>query len=139
MREVTRFILARAKSFIINHGNLKDWHLTIFRDVVPLSYYAGNFRCDDPARPCLAKGVTIGSYQGADYHVVSSEMDSYSSALHSYTLQTDSFMAAQPSFANKVKASLQLASWGVGRFVQVHPFLNGNVPRPRVFLDTELW
>jgi fido (protein-threonine AMPylation protein) len=126
IREVTQFILKRAASHIVNQGNLKDWHLTIFKGAVPLQYYAGNFRCEDPSRPCLAAIAFIGLHQGVDYRLVPSEMNSYSSALHSYITQTDSLMATQPSFANKVSSSLKLAAWGVGRFVQIHPFLNGN-------------
>jgi hypothetical protein len=126
MREVAKFILNRAKSFIINHGNLKDWHLTVFREAVPISYYAGNFRSEDPARPCLGARAFIGGHEGLDYHLVPGEMGSYSSRLHSYALATDSLMSAQPSFAMKVQSSLQMASWAVGRFVQIHPFLNGN-------------
>jgi fido (protein-threonine AMPylation protein) len=126
MREVTRFIQNRAQSFIINHGNLKDWHLRVFKGAVPKSYYAGNFRSEDPSRPCLAAAALIGPHQGVDYHLVPSEMSSYSSALHTNIVETDSMMATQPSFANKVSSSLKLAAWGVGRFVQIHPFLNGN-------------
>jgi Fic/DOC family len=126
IREVTRFILKRAESLVINHGNLKDWHLRIFKDAVPRTYYAGNFRCEDPSRPCLAARVFVDAHEGADYHLVPSEMSRYSSALHLYVAQTDSVMATQPSFANKVSSSLQLAAWSVGRFIQIHPFLNGN-------------
>jgi len=126
MKDVTRFILKRAESFIINHGNLKDWHLTVFRSSVPLRYYAGNFRSEDPERPCLATPVFIGRYQGADYRAVPSEMDGFSAALHSYIVVTDAFIATKPTFANRVRATLELASWAVGRFIQIHPFLNGN-------------
>jgi fido (protein-threonine AMPylation protein) len=126
MYEVTRFIHKRAQSFVIHHGTLKDWHLRVFRNAVPLSYYAGNFRCEDAARPCLAASVLIGHHQGSDYHVVQTEMEAYSSDLRSYIAQTDELVRSEPSFAKKVSASLQLASWAVGRFIQIHPFLNGN-------------
>ncbi|HXM92964.1 MAG TPA: Fic family protein [Candidatus Dormibacteraeota bacterium] len=125
-REVSRFIVKRAVSLIINQGTLRNWHSELFKSVVPLSYYAGNFRCDDPSRPCLGRGVQIGNYAGSDYHIVETEMAAYSANLYSYIQKSDSYLAVQASFANKVTASLQLASWAVGRFVQIHPFLNGN-------------
>ncbi len=124
--EVIRFIQKRAGSIVINHGNIRDWHRTVFKDVVPLSYYAGNYRCSDPSRPCLGQMVQVGPHGGCDYHIVESEMGSYSSNLQSYIHQTDGYYSTQPSFANRVSAALQLAAWAVGRFIQIHPFLNGN-------------
>jgi len=126
MNGVSRFILKRAPSFILHHGTLREWHLQMFKGVVPLSYYAGNFRCDDVSRPCLGRAVQVGAHPGSPHQIVESEMEAYSSALHSFIQQTDIYFSSQPSFANRVSASMQLASWGVGRFVQIHPFLNGN-------------
>lgn len=123
---VLRFLKKRAASLILNRGNLKTWHYQLFQSVVPLSYYAGNFRCHDPSRPCLAQPVQVGAYMGSDYHVVENEMQTYSANLQSYTQQTDSHIKIQPSFVKRVQASLEMASWAVGRFVQIHPFLNGN-------------
>lgn len=124
--EVARFIVKRAASLILDKGTLRDWHRELFKSAVPLSYYAGNFRCDDPSRPCLARAVQIGSYAGSDYHIVETEMAAYSSNLHAFIQKTDNYVSVQHSFAKKVEASLQLASWAVGRFIQIHPFLNGN-------------
>jgi Fic family protein len=53
-------------------------------------------------------------------------MQAYSNSLRDYTSQTDAHIRADSSFTNKVQSSLQLASWAVGRFIQIHPFLNGN-------------
>ncbi|MCI0537157.1 MAG: hypothetical protein L0Z50_18220 [Verrucomicrobiales bacterium] len=43
MNVVTRFILKRAGDLVIDHGQLRDWHGTVFSHVVALSYYAGNY------------------------------------------------------------------------------------------------
>jgi len=123
---IAGFIQKRATSVIVNHGTLRNWHRELFKSVVPLTYYAGNFRCHDPSRPCLGQQVWVGPHTGSDYHIVANEMDAYSVNLYSYIQQTDSYIAGQMSFANKVHSSLQLASWAVGRFIQIHPFLNGN-------------
>jgi fido (protein-threonine AMPylation protein) len=126
MAEVTRFLQKQCKSLIINHGHIRDWHLRVFKDAVPLSYYAGNYRCDNAARPCLGAPVSIGAYAGSDYHLVENEMTFYSSNLHSYIQLTDAHIKIEFSFAKRLTAVFQLASWSVGRFVQIHPFLNGN-------------
>jgi fido (protein-threonine AMPylation protein) len=126
MAAVCRFIEKKAASFVVHHGTLRDWHLQMFKSVVPLTYYAGNFRCDNVARPCLGRPVQVGVHPGSPYQIVDSEMSSYSSSLHSFIQQTDTHFSAEPSFAKRVNATMQLAAWGVGRFVQIHPFLNGN-------------
>jgi hypothetical protein len=53
-------------------------------------------------------------------------MKTYAGQLHSFIGQTDEYVKLKPSFNDQVKACLQVASWGVGRFIQIHPFLNGN-------------
>jgi Fic/DOC family protein len=53
-------------------------------------------------------------------------MNAYSQSLYSFIVQTDSHMKLEPSFAKRIASNLQLASWAVGRFHQIHPFLNGN-------------
>jgi fido (protein-threonine AMPylation protein) len=126
MNEVIRFILKKSTSLVLHHGTLRDWHRQMFKSVVPLSYYAGNFRCQDNSRPCLGVQVYVGGQPGSAFHVVESDMTAYSGNLQTFVQQTDAYFSAQPSFANRVSASLQLAAWGVGRFVQIHPFLNGN-------------
>jgi fido (protein-threonine AMPylation protein) len=126
MTEVTRFLQKRAGSLIINHGEIRNWHSTVFRNVVPLSYYAGNYRCDNAARPCLGQNVSVNNHQGSDYHLVENQMSVYSEELFSFIQQTDAHMKVEFSFGKRIIASLQLASWGVGRFLQIHPFLNGN-------------
>jgi fido (protein-threonine AMPylation protein) len=133
---IAGFIQKRATSVIVNHGTLRNWHRELFKSVVPLTYYAGNFRCHDPSRPCLGQQVWVGPHTGSDYHIVANEMDAYSVNLYSYIQQTDSYIAGQMSFANKVHSSLQLASWAVGRFIQIHPFLNGN---GRISLFATIW
>jgi fido (protein-threonine AMPylation protein) len=126
MNGVSRFILKRANSFVLHHGTLREWHLQLFKTVVPLTYYAGNFRCQDISRPCLAAMVYVGGMPGSPFQVVESEMGTYSGTLRAFIQSTDTYFSGQPSFANRVSASLQLASWAVGRFIQIHPFLNGN-------------
>jgi hypothetical protein len=74
----------------------------------------------------LEQNVTVNNHPGADYHLVETEMQSYSGNLYSFIVQTDAYMKLESSFAKRITAILQLASWGVGRFHQIHPFLNGN-------------
>jgi fido (protein-threonine AMPylation protein) len=126
MAEVVRFLEKRSGTLIINHGEIRNWHSKIFKNAVPLSYYAGNYRCDNLARPCLGQNVTVNSHPGTDFHLVETEMQAYSGNLYSFVGQTDAYMRLESSFAKRITAILRLASWGVGRFHQIHPFLNGN-------------
>src|SRR4029079_17611590 len=52
-----------------------DWHRTLFRQFVPLEYYAGNFRQDDPRRICLGVPVFVGGIEGTLFQVVIRRMD----------------------------------------------------------------
>lgn len=126
MSGISRFIEKRATSYIVNQGTIRNWHKTLFERVVPLTYYAGNYRSNNPSRPCLASPVHIGAHYGSDFNIVEAEMDAYSALLATYITQTDTVLAMQASFAKKITASLQLTAWAVGRFIQIHPFLNGN-------------
>jgi fido (protein-threonine AMPylation protein) len=126
MGEVARFLESRAGSLIINHGDIRTWHYKVFKNAVPLTYYAGNYRGVNPARPCLEQNVSVNQHPGSDYHVVETEINAYSANLYSFIVQTDAHLKLEPLFAKRIIAILQLASWGVGRFHQIHPFLNGN-------------
>jgi hypothetical protein len=43
-RLVSVFVKQNEKRHILGHGDLKDWHRALFERVVPVPYYAGNYR-----------------------------------------------------------------------------------------------
>ncbi len=121
-----RFALRKAQTHILNHGDLKTWHGRIFRDVVPLSYYAGNYRSTDAGRPCLSQNVEVGGSPGAPYQDVPRLMEGLSDEMRDAVTRTDRYIASNPTPADRARAVVQLAALYAGKFIQIHPFLNGN-------------
>ena len=126
MAAVTRFIYRYAPIRILNHGDLKEWHHTIFQHVVPKDYYAGNFRSEDSDRHCLAINVAVGSTPGAIFSDVPRLMQEFSQQMVESTAKTDEFIKAGTTPTDRARAVVELAAFCVGRFLQIHPFINGN-------------
>ncbi len=126
LERIHQFLRQRAPGYVLGHGDLKTWHSTIFKNVVPLFYYAGNYRCSDPALPCLNVNVRVGANSGAPFAEVPALMSEFSHSMVSEISRTDSFLRGGASRANQILAIVELAAFCMGRFVQIHPFLNGN-------------
>lgn len=124
--EFQRFIYKNSKNYILQHGDLKTWHAKIFRESVPLPYYAGNYRSDDPQRCCLRQDVAIGGLPGAPFAEVPRLMREWSSQMRGQIVETDKYVSRSPSPPNRARAVLQLAAVCSGRFLAIHPFLNCN-------------
>jgi fido (protein-threonine AMPylation protein) len=121
------FILRQnPKRYLLNHGDLKTWHGKIFRDAVPVPYYAGNYRSADSRHPCLNVDVNVIGVPGAPFREVPQRMDLFSTKLQIGIIDTDRFVASQKSEAAKIKAAVQLAAFAAGTIIQIHPFRNGN-------------
>lgn len=121
-----RFVYTNSKKYILQHGDLKTWHGKIFRNSVPLPYYAGNYRADDQSKPCLAQDVQVDNIPGAPFGDVSRLMRELSSEMRQWIVATDRYVASGPSPVNRARAVLQLAAVYSGRFLKIHPFLNCN-------------
>jgi fido (protein-threonine AMPylation protein) len=121
-----RFAEKNSKNHILAVGDLKTWHGNIFRAVAPLAYYAGNFRADDAWRPCLRQDVTVGGASCAPFAAVPGMMDALSQEMHELTVKTDEYIAKRPTPADRARAAIQLAAVYAGKFIRIHPFLNGN-------------
>jgi fido (protein-threonine AMPylation protein) len=122
-----RFIFRSAKHYVIGHGDIKMWHGKIFADVVPLGYYAGNYRSQDPARPCLAVDVSVGPNSGAHYAQVPDLMNKFSSDLGNFQNDTARYCGrGSVSPVDRARAVAQLAAFAIGSLIQIHPFINGN-------------
>lgn len=126
LEEVRRFISRKARGHVILHGDLKNWHERLFREAVPLDYYAGNYRSDDGRYPCLQKDVHVGGRPGAHYKDVPRLMAEFSNEFVGAVESTDSFLSRGPSPTERARAVVQLAAFGMGKLIQIHPFLNGN-------------
>lgn len=124
--EVQSFINKRAEKHVLQHGDLKDWHRTIFQRIVPKAYYAGNYRADDPARPCLREDVSIGGVSGAPFADVHNQMRIFSADMVKQIGATDRYVRGLISPTDRAKQVVRLAAYLVGGFLKIHPFLNGN-------------
>lgn len=127
MEDVYSFIRkANAKKYLLNHGDIRSWHLKLFSAIVPVHYYAGNYRSDDPRHPCLNIDVQVGGRPGAPYRLVPEMMRQFSGKMSDNTVATDGFVARSRGDIERSKAAIQLAAVCAGRLIQIHPFINGN-------------
>jgi fido (protein-threonine AMPylation protein) len=112
--------------YLLGHGDLKVWHGKLFKDAVPVSYYAGRYRSNDPARPCLNRDVNVGSVNGAPFDQVGDLMSKFSDQMRLYTQHTDDFCDRQTSAVLRLKSAAQMAAFAATQIIHIHPFLNGN-------------
>lgn len=116
-----------AKKIIPDHGTLKTWHKMLFGDVVPLPYYAGNFRGADRQRfPCLHGIAEIGGKFGVLPESVADEMRKFASNLVVQDKQLHTYLKQEHNPGLQIFAKLGLIATAVGAFIRIHPFRNGN-------------
>lgn len=140
MADFHRFLFKNAKQHIIDHGDIKTWHGKIFKLVVPLSYYAGNYRSDDPAKPCLSQDVGVPPNPGAPYAQVPDLMKGFSDELKSLVTKTTRYInRGSVSPIERARAVVQLVAFAVGKFLQIHPFINGNGRMSRLIANYLLY
>ncbi len=115
-----------AKAKAPDHGTLKTWHRILFENVVPLKYYAGNFRTLDPRFPCLIGHAVIGGKFGTPPGEVHEAMRSLASGLIVKERDLNSYLRIESQPDYQTLAKLALVSGMVGEFIRIHPFRNGN-------------
>ncbi len=120
-----RAVQAAARRKMVDSPMCCGWHRTMFVHHVPLDYYAGNYRQVDPSRPCLEKNVEVSGIAGAPYNIVDSEMRRLFDVarLHLISLEIN-WPRLSPNERSK-RLAIILAMM-IGRFIQIHPFVNGN-------------
>ena len=111
---------------------VRTWHATLFQGLVPVDYYAGNFRVVDAAMPCLAVDVEVADpakpgtgIPGTTCHAVASSMVAWE---RKHEAVIGALVAALPRLSVRQQAvylATALAA-AVGEFIRIHPFLNGN-------------
>lgn len=126
VENIEALIQTHCRTTVINNEILRQWHFLLFRKFVPKSYYAGNFRQDDrDSMLCLGVNVGVGEEAAIDFRIVLREM----AFLESW-IQTE-LDALEPTwkFMDKRARCLNLAHFLaslLGRFIKIHPFINGN-------------
>lgn len=117
--------------------NIKRYHDRINRDHLPAKcpkYYVGNFRQVNPEMPCLNTDVRVGSAKGLPAAKVSE-------AVHFIINEYESnFQIIQRLTTPSVKIERIAFSTAVliGKFIRVHPFLNGNGTISRLLIRCAL-
>ena len=120
------FTRQNPKGYILGYGDLKEWHRKLFTKVVPVPYYAGNFRGTDKAKPCLDTPIYVANIPGAAAKDVEAEMKAFSEQLDKAIRNTDEYVAKNISSIAKLQAAAQLAAYAGGSVIKIHPFINGN-------------
>ena len=127
LAEYYRFIISACKQrYILRHGDIKNYHSKVFKKVVPLDYYAGNYRSIDSQKPCLAVDVHVNGVFGESHVTVPTSMANLSSEIHTLILRTDEYLKHTVSPTERAQAVAQLGAAAMGNFIRIHPFVNGN-------------
>lgn len=129
VREAIRGVLTSARQQVRHSiptwSQIRRWHEDVFRDVVPLHYYAGNNRQDDSARLCLGIDVEVGGNPGAHYRYVASLITVHEQRMHQALTELELGWASRAAQQNVEYLATVIADV-VGSFIKIHPFVNGN-------------
>ena len=118
-------VCSDAASTVIDVSGPRLWHHVMFRCVVPLDYYAGNFRQDDPGRVCLGLDVGVDGLPGYPFASVPSAMQRLVDDVGRSLVTIEISWRYTDDRQRALQLSLLIAHL-VGVFVRIHPFLNGN-------------
>ncbi len=120
-----RAVEATALNKIADAQDCQDWHYTMFSSHVPLDYYAGNFRQVDASRPCLQVNVEVEGVAGESPECVPLEVNNVFDLLRR-NLASLERLWPQLTAAERARRLAIVLGTVIGRFIQIHPFINGN-------------
>lgn len=118
-------VCRHAPAAIVDVRIVCQWHELLFRQVVPVAYYAGNYRQSDVDQPCLAINVQIGGVPGTDFRVVKNEFEKLIEGLRREIAKSELAWSMLTPPQRAVRLAQVLSSL-IGSFIRVHPFINGN-------------
>lgn len=117
-----------AVSSNLDRQMIEGWHEQWFAGVVPVPYYAGNCRGNEPEKPCLAQNVAVVNtvtgerLPGTPFGSVRSTLDKVlDQANRSLSKAVD-----QAETTERVRAIATSIGFAIADFIRVHPFINGN-------------
>ena len=97
----------------------------MFAEQVPLDYYAGNYRQVDADRPCLNTDVQVAGIPGVPAARVLFEVERLFAELRRHLTRFELSWATLSPRERRTRLAIILGAL-IGRFIQVHPFVNGN-------------
>ena len=98
---------------------------------MPLDYYAGGLRQYDPKRPCLAAESGVPPHLGSPFQFVLQHTEELCEFIR-LELSSVEIQWTSLSDPERVQRIATIVGVAVGRFIHVHPFLNGNGRMSRV-------
>ena len=114
-----------ARRKMVDSAACRNWHRQMFKSHVPLDYYAGNYRQIDVQRPCLDVNVEVAGIRGFPPGRVIFEMEQLFTDLPRQLARLETSWP-QCSPQDRAKRLATILGILIGRFIQVHPFVNGN-------------
>lgn len=101
------------------------WHEIMFRPLVPLSYYAGNFRQIAQRKPCLDTRIFVGDAEGEPAATTPDAIDALFNDLRRDLAALELTWRRQDPRSRAESLAVAISRC-VGRYIQIHPFVNGN-------------
>ena len=101
------------------------WHYILFHQFVPLAYYAGYHRRDDPDRPCLGINVKVNGMPGSAFLQVRRDLTELFGRVRATIVEFELSWHIYSQTERAKRLSI-LLGYLVGQFVKIHPFINGN-------------
>jgi len=128
-------IVERAPGFIVNLSHPRDWHRVTFKHIVPVDYYAGHYRELNFRKPCLQTNVQVSktdpsgkqivAFKGAHYAAVRRELLELFSWAETRIGEIEEGWKDMDAYG-RIESVATLTAVLVGRFNNIHPFINGN-------------
>lgn len=119
----------------MNDSIIRNFHREYFSPFVSVGfeYYAGNYRCVDPQMPCLNSNIVVGILPGVDVSLVTGEMFKLSKDFNDQTAILVRRWKNKTATTHEItEAFATIIAKFIARFLQIHPFLNGNGRTSRV-------
>lgn len=117
----------------------QEWHRRIYKGVsLPLWYFAGEIRDDDPNYPeLIGYEVAVGGTMGVPSARVPAELSRFEKSMNSAvgTLDTLIPVGVQPDDRGQLNSVLTLCAYSHGEWVRIHPFANGNGRTARLWAN----
>ena len=114
------------------------WHRNVYAGVaLPVPYYAGEVRDDDPRFPELVGyEVAVGRHPGVAAADVPAALERFEGSMGRAAAALDAVVpvGARPDDARRLAAVVQLAGLAHGQWVRMHPFANGNGRTARLWV-----
>jgi fido (protein-threonine AMPylation protein) len=121
----THMLVLNDIKHIISPKIVQFWHFTLFNKFVPLDYYAGHFRKNNNERICLEMNVHVCGIPSTPFQNVLQEIyllfDELKINLENLEINWKIIAPKERTWRLAI-----LLSYCVGKFIKIHPFINGN-------------